>query len=71
MAGKKVKEIIEAFENLPKEGQDKVFAHLFGVESPIGVKPPSKELAEQFKRIASEVFAENHEQFKKLADKIA
>ena len=58
MAGKKVKEIIEAFENLPKEEQDKVFAHFFGVKSPVGVKPPTKEVTEEFKRIASKVIAE-------------
>jgi len=68
MAGKTVKEIIDAFEKLPKEEQDKVYAHLFGVESPPGISPPSKEVSEQFKKIASEVFAENHELFKKLAN---
>jgi hypothetical protein len=68
MAGEKVKEIIDAFEKLPKAEQDEVFAHLFGVRSPIGVKPASKEVSEEFKRIASEVFTENRELFKKLAE---
>jgi hypothetical protein len=68
MAGKTVKEIIDAFEKLPKEEQDKVYAHLFGVESPPGINPPSKEVSEKFKKIASEVFAENRELFKKLAN---
>ena len=68
MAGKKVEEIIDAFENLPKEEQDKIFAHFFGVESPLGVKPPAKEVTEKFKRIASDVFTQNRELSKKLAD---
>lgn len=68
MTCKTVKEIIKAFANLPKEEQDRVIAHLFGIESPIGVNPPSKEVTEEFKRIASEVFSENRELFKKLAD---
>lgn len=68
MAGKTVKEIMDAFERLPKEEQDKVYAHLFGVQSPPGVNPPSKQVSDEFRRIASEVFAGNHELFKKLAD---
>ena len=68
MAGEKVKEIIDAFENLSKAGQDEVFAHFFGVKSPLGANPPSGKATAKFKRIASEVFTENHELFKKLAD---
>jgi len=61
MAGKKVKEIFDAIENLPKDEQHKVYSHFFGVESPLGLKPPSKEVSEEFKRIASEVFTESRE----------
>ena len=68
MAGKKVEEIIEAFERLPKEEQDRVIAHLFGIQSLAGVKPISKEVSDEFKRIASEVFDQNRELFEKLAD---
>lgn len=67
MAGKTVKEIIEAFEKLPKEEQNKVYTPLFGIKSPPGVNPPSKEVSDGFKKIVSEIFAENEELFRKLA----
>jgi hypothetical protein len=39
-----------------------------GIESPPGINPPSRKVSEEFKRIAAEVFTENHKLFKKLAD---
>jgi hypothetical protein len=68
MVGKRVKEILDAFEKLPREEQDEVFAHLFGVVSLPGVKPSPNEVTDEFKKIASEVFSNNDELFKKLAD---
>lgn len=67
MPSKEVKEIFDAFAALTQAEQNEVIAHLFGIESPVGGNPPSKEVSEEFKRIASEVFAENRTLFKKLA----
>ena len=61
MVGEKVKEIIDPFEKLPNGEHDKVIAHLFGVKSLAGVKPVFKKAANEFKRIASEVFDQNRE----------
>jgi hypothetical protein len=64
MPSKKVKEIFDAFCALTQEEQNEVIAHLMG----IGVNPPPKEVSDEFKRIASEVFDQNDELLKKLAD---
>ncbi|MDR3459301.1 MAG: hypothetical protein P4N60_17870 [Verrucomicrobiae bacterium] len=67
MPSKKVEEIFDAFSALTQAEQDEVIAHLMGIKSPVGVNPPP-EVSDEFKRIASEVFDQNHELFKKLAD---
>jgi len=62
------KEIIEKIDQLPEEELNRLFAHYFGVKSPPGINPPAKELTEEFKRIASEVFTQNRKLFKKLSN---
>jgi hypothetical protein len=68
MPSNKVKEICDAFVALTQAEQNEVIAHLMGVKSPVGINPPSKKVSDEFKHSASEVFAQNHELFKKLAD---
>ena len=64
------KEIIKKIDQLPEDELNILFAHYFGVKSPPGINPPAKEVTEEFKRIASEVFAQNRKLFKKLSDQI-
>lgn len=68
MPSKKVKEIFDAFVALTQAEQNEVVAHFMGIKSPVGVNPPPKEVSDEFKLIASEVFDQNRELFEKLAD---
>ena len=67
MASQTVQEIMDAFEKLPQEEQFKVIGHLHGILSPAKVNPPTSKVSEEFKQIASEVFNQNDELFRKLA----
>ena len=62
------KEVMEQIERLPKEEQEKLFAHYMGVQAVPGAVPASCEVSERFRRIAAEMFTENSELFKKLSD---
>lgn len=62
------REIIEQFDKLSKDEQNQVIVHLFGAQGIPGCSLISPEVSERFRAIASEVFATNHELFKKLAD---
>jgi hypothetical protein len=68
MPSEKVKKLFDAFASLSQTEQNEVFAHFMGIKSPVGINPPPKEVSDEFKRIASEVFDQNRELFQKLAD---
>jgi hypothetical protein len=59
-------EIIEQFKNLPADEQAKVKEFVNGSSAPSAPKP-KREVDEEFKKIADQVFTKNAELFRKLA----
>jgi len=61
MAGKKFHQMTRASKKVLEKEQDKLCASF------CRVKPDQKEVSQEFRKIASEVFSKNDELFRKLA----
>lgn len=61
-------EVIEQIKKLPREEQQKVVAFIHAAEDAGALQKPSPKITGEFKRMAEEMFTNNAELFRKLAE---
>lgn len=60
-------EVIEQIKQLPREEQVKVAEFVHAAEVSGELQPPDRQVSSDFKRVAKEVFTNNADLFRKLA----